>query len=84
MDEKELERIAVSIAVDAAALIRETAAELGDIEAGVRWKSSDVDPVTVVDEAAERFIAQRLTQLRPQDGFFGEEGHTRDSQSGVV
>nr|WP_281284999.1 inositol monophosphatase family protein [Corynebacterium canis] len=84
MDEKELERIAVSIAVDAAALIRETAAELGDIEAGVRWKSSDVDPVTVVDEAAERFIAQRLTQLRPQDGFFGEEGHTRDSKSGVV
>lgn len=79
----ELEDIAVSIASEAADLIRSSRSELGDVSVGMRVKSSTVDPVTIVDEAAEAFIAERLAAVRPLDGLLGEEGHSRESESGV-
>ncbi|MDO4686799.1 MAG: inositol monophosphatase family protein [Corynebacterium sp.] len=83
MDVFELEDIAVSVAVDAAELIRVSAAELGDISVGLRVKSSIVDPVTVVDEATEAFITERLMYFRPDDGLVGEEGNSVPSKTGV-
>lgn len=46
-------------------------------------KSSEVDPVTVVDKACERFIAGELARLRPGDGIVGEEGSSTESETGV-
>lgn len=63
----------------AAQLIRQRRGEL--IE--VNTKSSNVDPVTEVDTAAEEFIAQRIREARPQDGILGEEGADKASESGV-
>ncbi|MDO5075669.1 inositol monophosphatase family protein [Corynebacterium sp.] len=84
MDVRHLESIASTVATEAAELIRGSAMELEDLAEGTRWKSSNVDPVTVVDEASERFISDRLARLRPRDGLRGEEGSTRDSDSGVT
>src|SRR5690606_14437605 len=47
-------------------------------------KSSAVDPVTIVDTLAEDFIANRLQELRPEDGLIGEEGTGTPSLSGVT
>ncbi|SNW32092.1 hypothetical protein CHUV2995_01754 [Corynebacterium diphtheriae subsp. lausannense] len=41
------------LACQAAVHIRCTMRELGDVTAGMETKSSDVDPVTIVDKAAE-------------------------------
>ncbi|WP_245527447.1 inositol monophosphatase family protein [Corynebacterium lipophiloflavum] len=46
-------------------------------------KSSEVDPVTVVDTACERFIAEQLANRRPGDGILGEEGSSTESETGV-
>lgn len=40
----------------------------------MRAKSTPTDPVTVVDTEAERFLRDRLAQLRPGDPILGEEG----------
>ncbi|MDO5670876.1 MAG: inositol monophosphatase family protein [Corynebacterium sp.] len=87
-DPHQLTDIAVTVARDAAARIREKRAELaaqagGDIRSFATTKSSAVDPVTIVDTFAEDFIADRLLTLRPDDGIIGEEGSERGSTSGV-
>ncbi|MEB3032384.1 inositol monophosphatase family protein [Mycolicibacter sp. MYC340] len=48
----------------------------------VQTKSSPTDPVTVVDTETERFIRDRLTQLRPGDAVLGEEGGGSGDVSG--
>ena len=45
-------------------------------------KSSVSDVVTAADRAAEALVAERLAQLRPDDGVLGEEGSGRDGTSG--
>ncbi len=46
-------------------------------------KSSSVDVVTAADRAAEAFIVDRLSELRPDDGVLGEEGAGSKGTSGV-
>jgi myo-inositol-1(or 4)-monophosphatase len=73
--------IAVLLAREAGELIvagREGTVEVADT------KSSSVDIVTVVDSASEEHIFRRLEELRPGDGFLGEEGRTRDSTTGIT
>jgi myo-inositol-1(or 4)-monophosphatase len=47
-------------------------------------KSSTVDIVTAVDSEAENLIFSRLQELRPGDGFLGEEGKSTESTSGIT
>ena len=42
-----------------------------------RYKSSISDVVSGADEAAERLVAERLSELRPDDAVVGEEGAKR-------
>ncbi|WP_151528628.1 MULTISPECIES: inositol monophosphatase family protein [Corynebacterium] len=81
----ELRRTAITVAYEAREVIMRTRAEFGgDLRAVTRTKSSAVDPVTIVDETSEEFIATRLEQLRPGDGLIGEEGAQKRSATGVV
>jgi myo-inositol-1(or 4)-monophosphatase len=45
-------------------------------------KSSDTDPVTAADVAAQQVIADMITRARPGDAIFGEEGLDRPGDSG--
>lgn len=49
---------------------------------GVDYKTSVSDVVTEADRAAEEFVAEALSALRPDDGLLGEEGAARESGSG--
>jgi myo-inositol-1(or 4)-monophosphatase len=53
--------------------------------AGFEWstKSSSSDIVTEIDTWAEDEIVRRITDLRPDDGFLGEEGTSRPGITGV-
>ena len=75
---------AATIAVGAAELITRQRAEIVSLDEVTTTKSSDVDPVTIVDKSAEDYIADQLAQLRPEDGLLGEEGGNRSSKSGVT
>ena len=75
---------AATIAVGAAELITRQRAEIVNLDEVTTTKSSDVDPVTIVDKSAEDYIADQLAQLRPEDGLLGEEGGNRSSKSGVT
>lgn len=66
---RELE-IAISAARDAGLLLRE---RLGNVRQ-VRFKSSEVDPVTEADRASEALITERLLGAFPDDRILGEEG----------
>jgi myo-inositol-1(or 4)-monophosphatase len=78
----DLRRTAEALAVEAAALVRERAA--GRVEVADR-KSSAVDVVTEVDRDSEALLRRRVSERRPGDGFFGEEGgRSRGSRSGVT
>lgn len=46
-------------------------------------KSSEVDPVTPIDRAAEEHIRKVITEQRPGDGFIGEEFGRLKSSTGV-
>lgn len=80
----ELRGIAAETATLVAVRIREKRAELGNLWDYTNTKSSTVDPVTIVDTLAEDFIANRLQELRPEDGLIGEEGTGTPSISGVT
>ncbi len=80
----ELRAIASETVTLTAARIRDKRADLGDMWAYTNTKSSAVDPVTIVDTLAEDFIANRLQELRPEDGLIGEEGTGTPSLSGVT
>lgn len=74
------------------ALCEELAREAGDVartraSAGVEvaaTKSSDTDVVTAVDREVEQLLRGRLAELRPQDGFLGEEDGHEPGTSGLT
>ncbi len=76
--------LAVDLAARAGQLLAGYAQRLtagGDLS--VTTKTSRTDPVSDADRSAERLIATRLAQVRPDDGLLGEEGQaSRDGTSG--
>ena len=66
-----LRDVAVAVATEAAALVR---ARRGDGVAVAATKSTSTDIVTETDREAEALLLRRLAELRPGDGFLGEEG----------
>ena len=76
----ELAALALEVAREAAALVRER--RRGDVTVAAT-KSSDVDVVTEADRASETLIRERLLARRPDDGVLGEEGDDVPSRSGV-
>ncbi|MFM1953535.1 MAG: hypothetical protein RL187_744 [Actinomycetota bacterium] len=77
----ELTDIATKLALEAGELIATRRA--GHIEVA-NTKSSDVDVVTAVDRESEQLLYSRLRDVRPGDGFLGEEGQTSSSSSGIT
>ena len=77
----ELHDVAVKLAREAGELI--VTRRAGHIEVA-NTKSSDVDVVTAVDKESEEFLYARLRELRPGDGFLGEEGQVEESTTGVT
>ena len=57
-------------------------ARQGDVHR-VQYKTSDTDPVSEADRAAEELITAALAQARPGDGMLGEEGAERASSTGL-
>jgi myo-inositol-1(or 4)-monophosphatase len=77
----ELLTIARQIALEAGELIVRLREEGVQVAAS---KSSAEDVVTFADRKSEEFIRERLAQLRPDDGFFGEEGGDDSGSSGLT
>ncbi len=73
--------LARDAAQEAGALVRSRRAEGVEV---ADTKSSPTDVVTEVDRAAEQLIRSRLLAARPDDGFLGEEGDSRETASGVT
>ena len=77
-----------NLAADAALagnLVREAgrlAARMREGGLAAEQKTSVSDLVTAADHAAERFVVERLTAERPEDGILGEEGTDRTGTSG--
>ena len=79
-DPRELERIAVVLAVAAARLVHdERPARLG-----TATKSSATDVVTEMDTRSEALLREQLARLRPNDGLLGEEGSLSVSRTGIT
>ena len=82
--------VAEGLAAEASDFVRRRRAEVfgdgtGRTEVGsaVRAKSTPTDPVTVVDTETERFLRERLADLRPGDVIVGEEeGGAADTRGG--
>jgi myo-inositol-1(or 4)-monophosphatase len=70
-DPQELRALAERLAVEAAELARTRRAEGVEVAA---TKSSGTDVVTATDQEVEQLLRDRLAELRPGDGFVGEEG----------
>lgn len=85
----DLEAVALEVAREAAVLIRRRRGELAD-EHGhvgvVGTKTSEVDPVTEVDQASEKLITEQLLQRVPGSRVLGEESglSSEDSAPGEV
>lgn len=73
--------VAEGLATDAADYVRRRRAEVFGGRPGaataagpaVRTKSTPTDPVTIVDTETERFLRERLGELRPGEAVLGEE-----------
>jgi myo-inositol-1(or 4)-monophosphatase len=78
-----LRDVAVAVATEAAALVRARRREGVSVAA---TKSTGTDIVTDIDRESEELLQRRLAELRPGDGFFGEEGgeSTGDPATGVT
>ena len=76
-----LERIAVDIVREAGELARRRRAEGVHIAA---TKSAAADIVTAADREVELLIRARLAELRPHDGFLGEESGAERGTTGVT
>jgi myo-inositol-1(or 4)-monophosphatase len=76
-----LVEIARSVATEAGLLARRRRSEGVEIAAS---KSSLEDIVTVADRESEALIRARLADLRPNDGFFGEESVAGSGTSGLT
>ncbi|WP_231699705.1 MULTISPECIES: inositol monophosphatase family protein [Corynebacterium] len=76
VDAAHLAEIARDVAAEAARLVEQRRTDLASDGGGVRaaaTKSSEVDPVTVVDRESETFIRQRLNERAPGSAILGEE-----------
>jgi myo-inositol-1(or 4)-monophosphatase len=80
-DHMQLLALAERLARGAGALTVRLRADGGSL--GVDAKSSPTDVVTEVDRASERWLADELALLRPDDALLGEEGADRPGGSGV-
>jgi len=76
-----LKEVATTLALEAGELI--VTRRKGHIEVA-STKSSSVDIVTEVDRESEALLYRRLAELRPGDGFLGEEGQVQESSSGIT
>lgn len=81
MTTTELIDIARTIALEAGALAARRKAEGVEV---VDRKSSPVDVVTAADRETEALIRDRLAELRPDDGFYGEESGAETGTSGLT
>lgn len=82
----ELRDMCVELVTDAAEFVAHQRAFLtkhGSVAMVSETKSSEVDPVTAVDKGCEARVAQRLAELRPDDGIVGEEGSAVPTRTGV-
>ena len=77
----ELLEIARSVAVEAGALARLRRSHGVEVAAS---KSSTEDIVTFADQETEALVRSRLAELRPDDGFFGEESGAETGTSGLT
>jgi myo-inositol-1(or 4)-monophosphatase len=77
----DLLNIARTIAQEAGALALRTRREGVEIAA---TKSTDTDIVTYADQAVQDFVRARIAELRPNDGFFGEEDGGSRGTSGLT
>lgn len=71
--------LAVQVAVAAGAVLADRQGSAGR----VTYKTTDTDPVSEADKAAERLITDLLLTARPDDGLLGEEGADRSGSSGL-
>lgn len=78
---QDLLELAVEVAAEAAALVRDRRTAGVEVAA---TKSSPVDVVTEADRAAEALIQTRLATARPGDGILGEEGAAAASRTGIT
>ncbi|GAB2479402.1 inositol monophosphatase family protein [Promicromonospora xylanilytica] len=76
-----LRDLTVRLATAAGALVREGRPERVVVAA---TKSSDVDPVTVMDRASEDLLREMIAAERPDDGILGEEGDDVVGTSGLT
>lgn len=81
MSSHELRDLVRDIATEAATLARTRREEGVSIAAS---KSSPEDVVTAADREVEAFIRGRISELRPADGFFGEESGAEKGSSGLT
>lgn len=77
----ELRRISEQVAEEAAELVRTRSHD--EVSVAAR-KSSVVDVVTAVDRESEELLRRRLAELRPGDGFLGEESGEQTGETGVT
>jgi myo-inositol-1(or 4)-monophosphatase len=77
----ELLEIARSVAVGAGMLAKRRRSEGVEVAAS---KSSTEDIVTFADRETEALFRSRLAELRPNDGFFGEESGAETGTSGLT
>ncbi|MBW3561411.1 MAG: inositol monophosphatase [Actinobacteria bacterium] len=81
-DLEQLRTLAIDVAEETGRLLLDYATRIGELR--VDTKTSETDPVSEADQAAERLIADRLTAGRPEDGFLGEEdAANREGTSGL-
>jgi myo-inositol-1(or 4)-monophosphatase len=73
--------IARSVALEAGALAKKRRSEGVEVAAS---KSSREDIVTFADRETESLIRSRLAELRPGDGFFGEESTAEAGTTGLT
>ena len=74
-----LKNLAVEIAKNAGSLLLNRPKQLD-----ISTKTSEIDVVTQMDRASERFIVEEILKARPDDGIIGEEGADRPSKSGYT
>jgi myo-inositol-1(or 4)-monophosphatase len=74
-----LERWAVSVATEAAAIVRRGIGR----GVGVGTKSSPTDVVTETDLRSESFIRERLRELAPEAGIFAEESAPTSAEASL-
>ncbi|MBI9000616.1 inositol monophosphatase [Corynebacterium sp. CCM 9185] len=82
-DPRILRDLAIGWARRAHHLIVSELSRIDNLSASVTFKSSEVDPVTVVDRAVEELVTSLIAEQRPGDGLIGEEGAHRESSTSV-